>query len=189
MSEKIEVYEFDELDEEAQEYAIEQEVDRRRTSDIPSLQFQIKQAFIRKFEECDWLELRQDEDFKVRYDLSYSQGSGVSMVGDIIWTDDKGAEWKVIVRTTRGARYQHKNTIKVKTVDCWNHKAEKLVNKDESNRPSGATVMSKLRKWCDEVEKTGYEIIEDHRSEERAEEHIREFTDRLYFENGEEVNY
>lgn len=187
MSEKIEVYRFEELDEEAQKYAIEQEVDRRRTQPTPMLEDQIRQAFIRKFEDCNWLELRKDEDFKVRYDLSYSQGSGVSMVGDVIWKDDREAEWLVSIRTKRGTRYQHKNTIRVKGVDCWNDKAEELLNESEDNRPQGRTVLSKVRLWCDQVEETGYEIIEDHRSEERAEEHIREFSERLYFENGKEV--
>lgn len=183
----VDVYEFEELSEEAQEYAIEQERDRRRKRPIPMLEDQIRQAFIRKFEECDWLELRKDEDFNVRYDLSYSQGSGMSMVGDVIWTDDQGAEWLAQIRTKRGARYQHKHSITVKGVDCWNHKAEKLVEEDESNRPKGATVMSKVRKWCDDVEEIGYDIIEDHRSEKEAERHIREIADKLYFENGKEV--
>lgn len=160
-TEEIQIFNFDELSDEAKEKAINhyREYDR-----IEWLSDALDNSLIDSLKQNDI-----EGTPELRYSLSYCQGDGVSFTGKFIW---KKLNIDISVVDNH---YTHKNTVSIDIFD------------DEVNEVS-EDVYEEFKQLysllCDEIEKYGYSIIE----EVQSDEYIKQAFDDLEYEftvNGE----
>jgi len=194
MTKNIKAYEFEELDDKTQEKIVQREIDRRRRHGDSTLPDFLKQTLKREIENHDFLEQWDyGNDLELYYSLGYSQGDGASFEGALEFTDEENQKWYVTIK--QKGHYLHKNTMKVSTVEAAaeteeHYNFEEMTRQEivELEQETGAVALDLAKGIADDIKELGYDTIDDYESEERARQHIKEFKDCLYLEDGTEVS-
>ena len=158
-------YSFEELSPEAQEKALE-EWRYSLHRDLP--EYFLEEAMLDQLarEITGDYELPGAEDLKISYSLSYSQGDGVSFTGRVYKDKAPGLSWPdsaAYAEFSRGSHhYSHAYTVAPELFDA---EEEEISDGIEEFRES-------YLKICRNLEKYGYEWIEEWASEAHAREEI-----------------
>lgn len=161
----INVYEYEELSQKAKEKVLN---DFREHNDFYFLQEDLKELLKEKLQEN---KISFDESLKLYYSLSYCQGDGLCFIGDF---EFKGINIKI----KHNSRYYYAKSTNIYYFDDEGNEIENEKTKEFENI---------YLNICKELEKIGYEIIED----EQKEENIKDFFDAnniTFRENGEIEN-
>ena len=170
---------FAELDKDAQEKAIEQEVQHaHETLDCDIVTEIMMDTLANKVTDGRESEL---DDLKLLWSLGYSQGDGVAFTGSITSAEAKGVRFPAgvgRVKFTNSGRYTHHNSF---SIEYFDHDDCEIYSDVE-----GHEVFREY--WSDlsrELERKGYEVMEDLTSESRARESLMEDDDNyIYLESG-----
>lgn len=158
------LYEFKELSEEAKNSAIERYRNTCYEYELPFLeedmQYHLEELLKKNRMKCS--------DSKVYYDLSYSQGSGAMFTGTV--------EWKsYIVNIKHYGRYYHYNS------------KEFTIESAKTSKEARAEVYAEFNELyvdiCKELERLGYNHIEDYTSDESIAD-ILEANEYEFLEDG-----
>jgi hypothetical protein len=158
---KIEAYTIDELSKEAKEKALDWF--REMNDDLPYLEEGMEEKLGELLEKNQISGMGQ-----VLYSLSNCQGDGAMFEGDFEWNHYN-------VNIKQSGHYYHSNS-KVITI------TDEEGNEVTENEPNEA-FESIYQSICKELEKYGYQIIEDENSEESVMESIRA-NDYLFTKDG-----
>jgi hypothetical protein len=170
---------FAELDKEGQEKAIEQEVQHAHKNIDSDL---ITEILI---DHIAWHVTEQKKqtlyDLDVLWSLSYSQGDGVSFKGSLTKEEATGIEFPAgvsRVKFTNEGRYTHWNSF---YIEYYDEDGSEIYGDVEGSE----AFMSYWQDMSRELEKKGYDAMEDLTSESRARESLMEDEDNfIYLESG-----
>jgi hypothetical protein len=154
--ETLNIYIFSELSPEAQECAIKEERDRRQEEGNPFLTEEIKQYLLEKLEEKKIKVINND--LKICYSLSHSQGDGLQFVGWFEW---------------RG------QTIQIKPSGHYSHSYCTEISTENKK------FIDLYHLICKDAEKFGYEMIEDYESDESIRAFFVDYGDEEFYITGE----
>ena len=168
-------YSFDELSDESKAVAIETE----RTlahQDMPEmfLTEELRQILADELYGDDYA-----LGLEINYDLSYSQGSGVSFTGELTRTNapkltwPEGASYAQLIRTD--SHYSHAYTVRAELFDV---EGDYLLDS-----PAVELFRDQIRDTCKVMERKGYAWIDDYTSEANAIESLKEAGD-IFLESG-----
>ena len=133
-------------------------------------------------------ELAKRVGLKIEYSLSYSQGDGVAIYGEIYATDAPKLNWynadnARLTRNGYGTYYSHYNTFDV--VVCGEDENGNYTTLDGD---TGEAITDQFRDICRQLERLGYQQIEALTNEEAIREHL-EFGDaRRFTEDGDIIH-
>lgn len=170
---------FAELDKDAQEKAIEQEIQHVNETMDTDL---VSEVLI---DHIAWHITEQKketlDDLDVLWSLSYSQGDGVSFKGTLTKEEATGLEFPAgvsRVKFTNQGRYCHYNSFNITYYDEDGCEIYDEVEGSDAFK-------SYWQNMSRELEKKGYDVIEDLTSESRARESLMEDDDNyIYLESG-----
>lgn len=187
MSTKFSVtrFTFEELSTEAKMKAIKRQVERLQLEDFSDCITEVLES------EIDEVLGDAGNNLKLHYSLSYSQGDGVALYGEIrrptlqedidelpfTWPSSKdGKMVDVISLSERGTgNYHHWNSFNVELFNEEQEYSECLPDEH---------VTEFFRDFCRKLERLGYEELESHQSEAHAKEILSDHDEACYTENG-----
>ena len=159
---EINLYEFEELSPEVQEKVID---DFRDNNDFDFLEDVLRGRLNDVLNE-NHIKIN---DLTLRYSLSYNQGDGFSFIGDFVYKNNC-----VTIRKGHLANfYCHSGTNDIEILD----------KNDEENEELEKEFSELYVNICKELEKYGYEVIEDENNEETIKERIKD-NDYYFREDG-----
>lgn len=161
------VYTFNELNDEAQAYAIEKEQEWTNEYGLDYLSDLMNEQAALIFERHG---ITIDEDYKVYYSLSYSQGDGAMVEG----TFRTGGN---VFEVQQSGLYYHERSGNV---------TESYVDNDEQDPVDATTYVHFSETYiaaCQELAKFGYDEI-DHATSEETIRDLLQDGDQEYYENG-----
>jgi hypothetical protein len=133
-------------------------------------------------------ELTKRVGLEIEYSLSYSQGDGVAIYGEIYATDAPKLEWHNadnarLTRNGYGNYYSHYNTFDV--VVCGE---DENGNYTKLDGDTGEAITEQFRDICRQLARLGYQQIKALTNEEAIREHL-EFGDaRRFTEDGDIIH-
>lgn len=177
-------YRFEELDQEAQEKAVEnmqralnEWLDSREIEDY--LRYQLEERIGGTADEID-----------IHFSLSYCQGDGVALYGKITpqeapklpWIE--GVAYVRLVKNSWGHHYSHSNTF---NVDFYDEEGEDVTPYDNEGKelPNFREFAKEIRRTCDFLEEVGYKYIESNNSEESARAYLLDNYDEVFTIDGD----
>ena len=130
-------------------------------------------------------ELTKRVGLKIEYSLSYSQGDGVAIYGEIFAQDAPKLNWynadnARLTRNGYGNHYSHYNTFDV--VVCGEDENGNYTTLDGD---TGEAITDQFRDICRQLSRLGYQQIEALTNEEAIRDHLEWSEPRRFSENGE----
>jgi len=133
-------------------------------------------------------ELTKRVGLKIEYSLSYSQGDGVAIYGEIFAQDAPKLEWHNadnarLTRNGYGNYYSHYNTFDV--VVCGEDENGNYTTLDGD---TGEAITDQFRDICRQLARLGYQQIEALTNEEAIRGHLEMNYARIFTENGDIIH-
>ena len=130
-------------------------------------------------------ELTKRTGLKMEYSLSYSQGDGVAIYGEIYATDAPKLNWynadnARLTRNGYGTYYSHYNTFDV--VVCGEDENGNYTTLDGD---TGEAITDQFRDICRQLSRLGYQQIEALTNEEAIRGYLEMNYARIFTENGD----
>jgi len=168
-TQQINVYQYEELDEDAQQRALEES---RKDNDTSFLKEDMTDAAKHLLEEQGYIV----EDFNVFYSLNYSKGDGVCLTGRLTYKHEKGEDRLTLKHS---GHYYHENSFDV-FIEPYDYELEDGEELDVLEKEHEED----LREICKKLEKYGYEYIEYENGEENFKE-VCDINEWEFTEDGE----
>ena len=165
-------YSFDELSDDAKETAIAEQRDRASNEDISWL---LEERLNDELAELLGTSSPSKPDLALYFSLSYSQGDGVALDGQITPATAPSLSWPkeaVYGYIKHRGHYYHEHAFTLTLCD------------EEGNEIESAIMLEELREICRKLEREGYSIIEHEQSHESAIEWIENNTADDYTAEG-----
>ena len=133
-------------------------------------------------------ELAKRTGLKMEYSLSYCQGDGVAIYGEIYAADAPKLEWHNaytarITRNEYGNHYSHYNTFSVEVFG-----EDENGNYTTLDGDTGEAITDQFRDICKELARLGYKQIEWLTGEENIREHLEYGDARRFTEDGDIIH-
>lgn len=156
------IYNFDELSKEVQEKVIKKEVEDIKELEIEDFLKEEMEFYAQQLLEENFGDKATYK--RVLYDLSYCQGSGAMIEFDLIYYGKS-----LSIKHDNYCHYYHANSFEIVELD------KELTKKQYEN------LKEKIYNINKELEKLGYEFIE----EDRTSQAIEQLKDCMFYENGD----
>lgn len=167
VTKKYKVYEFKELSKEAKDKVIEKYYEME---DYPFLAENLTESCKTLLEEN---KIKYNEDLRLGYSLTYSQGDGLNFVGSFEWK-----KYHIIITHSYDYEFASASEITI-----MNEESEEIDN--EKIKEQFKTIYLDI---CEKLEKEGYSELEYRMNYKEMQEHC-EVNDYNFLEDGTMVNY
>jgi hypothetical protein len=149
----LKVYEYKDLTENAQSKALDE------LKEQYEYYFDIKDSLQEYYlEQLELHNLVEDRDNNLLYSLSHSQGDGVCFEGVYSW---RYKDEDYSIKVEHNGRYYHKRSVTICIEDSNGEDVTELIY---------MAFREKYHSICDDIERFGYQLIEDSESKESIEE-------------------